>query len=43
MTDFIDDVMGFNPNDLTIFNAPEATSTNNTVYRTNPKDSKAED
>ena len=43
MTDLIDDVMGFNPNDLTIFNAPEATSTNNTVYRTNPKDSKAED
>ena len=43
MTDFIDDVMGFNPNDLTIFNAPETTSTNNTVYRTNPKDSKAED
>ena len=43
MTDFIDDVMGFNPTDLTIFNAPEATSTNNTVYRTNPKDSKAED
>lgn len=43
MTDFIDDVMGFNPNDLTIFNAPEATSTNNLVYRTNPKDSKAED
>lgn len=43
MTDFIDDVMGFNPNDLTIFNATEATSTNNTVYRTNPKDSKAED
>jgi hypothetical protein len=43
MTDFIDDVMGFNPTDLTIFNAPEAASTNNTVYRTNPKDSKAED
>ena len=43
MTDFIDDVMGFNPTDLSIFNATEATSTNNTIYRTNPKDSKAED
>ena len=24
MTDFIDDVMGFNPTDLNVFNAPEA-------------------
>lgn len=43
MTDFIDDVMGFNPTDLTIFNAPEAQEFNQTVYRTNPKDSKSED
>ena len=43
MTDFIDDVMGFDPTNLTIFNAPEAAATNNNVYRTNPKDSKAED
>ena len=43
MTDFIDDVMGFNPADLSIFNAPEVKEANQTVYRTNPKDSKAED
>jgi hypothetical protein len=43
MTDFIDDVMGFNPADLSIFNASETTETNQTIYKTNPKDSKAED
>ena len=43
MTDFIDDVMGFNPTDLNVFNAPEATDFNQNVYKTNPKDSKAED
>lgn len=43
MTDFIDDVMGFNPTDLNVFNAPEAQEFNKNVYKTNPKDSKAED
>ena len=43
MTDFIDDVMGFNPTDLTVFNAPETQEFNNNIYKTNPKDSKAED
>ena len=39
MTDFIDDVMGFNPTDLNVFNAPEATDFNQNVYKTNPKES----
>ena len=43
MTDFIDDVMGFNPTDLNVFNVTEATDFNQNVYKTNPKDSKAED
>ena len=43
MTDFIDDVMGFNPNDLAVFNVTEAADFNQNVYKTNPKDSKAED
>lgn len=43
MTDFIDDVMGFNPTDLNVFNAPEAREFNKNVYKTNPKDSKSED
>lgn len=43
MTDFIDDVMGFNPTDLNVFNAPEAKEFNKNVYKTNPKDSKSED
>lgn len=43
MTDFIDDVMGFNPADLSIFNAPETSETNQIIYKTNPKDSKSED
>lgn len=43
MTNFIDDVMGFNPADLSIFTAPESAEFNNNIYKTNPKDSKAED
>ena len=43
MTNFIDDVMGFNPADLSIFNVTETTEFNNNIYKTNPKDSKAED
>lgn len=43
MTDFIDDVMGFNPADLTVFSEPEQADFNQNVYKTNPKDSKSED
>ena len=43
MTDFIDDVMGFNPADMTVFNEPETTDFNQNVYKTNPKDAKSED
>lgn len=43
MTDFIDDVMGFNPADMTVFNEPETSDFNQNVYKTNPKDSKSED
>lgn len=43
MTNFIDDVMGFNPADLSVFNVAEATDFNQNIYKTNPKDSKAED
>lgn len=43
MTNFIDDVMGFNPADLSIFNATETSEFNQNIYKTNPKDSKAED
>ena len=43
MTDFIDDVMGFNPADMTVFNEPETGEFNQNVYKTNPKDSKSED
>ena len=43
MTDFIDDVMGFDPTNLNVFNAPEQADFNQNVYKTNPKDSKAED
>ena len=43
MQDFIDDVMGFNPADMTVFNEPETGEFNQNVYKTNPKDSKSED
>ena len=43
MTNFIDDVMGFNPADLSVFNVAETTDFNQNIYKTNPKDSKAED
>ena len=43
MTNFIDDVMGFNPADLSIFNEAPASDFNQNIYKTNPKDSKSED
>lgn len=43
MADFIDDVMGFNPTDLSVFTPQEQQEFNQSVYKTNPKDSKAED
>lgn len=42
-TNFIDDVMGFDPANLTIFNVTETSNANSAIYRTNPKDSKSED
>ena len=43
MTDFIDEIMGFNPQDLSAFNEAPATNYDQNVYKTNPKDSKSED
>ena len=43
MTDFIDEMMGFNPADMTVFNEPERADFNANVYKTNPKNSKADD
>jgi len=43
MPDFIDEVMGFNPEDVSAFNEPESRSYDANVYKTNPKDSKSED
>lgn len=43
MTDFIDSIMGFDPNDLTVFNEPAKQSYNENVYKTNPANSKSED
>lgn len=43
MADFIDDIMGFNPQDLSAFNEPAQTNYDQNVYKTNPKNSKSED
>ena len=43
MSNFIDDVMGFNPTDLSVFKETEKTDFNQNVYKPNPKDSKSED
>lgn len=43
MTDFIDEIMGFNPQDLSAFNEPVVNNYDQNVYKTNPKDSKSED
>lgn len=41
--DFIDELMGFDPQNLTVFNEPESTNYNENIYKTNPKNSKEED
>lgn len=42
-TNFIDEIMGFNPQDLTVFNEPVSNNQNTNIYKTNPKLSKSED
>ena len=42
-TNFIDEIMGFNPQDLTVFNEPVSNNQNVNIYKTNPKLSKSED
>lgn len=42
MADFIDDVMGFDPSGISAFNESEQRNFDANVYKTNPKDSKAE-
>ena len=43
MTDFIDDIMGFDPQDLNVFNEPVKVNYDQNVYKTNPANSKSED
>ena len=43
MTDFIDDIMGFDPTNLEVFHEPEVKQYDQNVYKTNPKDSKSDD
>ena len=43
MSDFIDEIMGFNPNALEVFQEKSSTNYNENIYKTNPKDSKSED
>ena len=43
MTDFIDEMMGFNPADMTVFNEPASSNFDANIYKTNPKNSKADD
>jgi hypothetical protein len=42
-TNFIDEVMNFDPTTITAYNSQESTSFNQNIYKTNPKDSKSED
>lgn len=42
MSDFISDLMGFDPSDLSVFK-PQVRSTDPNIYKPNPKDSKDED
>lgn len=42
-TNFIDEIMGFNPQDLSVFNEPTSSNQDSNVYKTNPKLSKADD
>ena len=43
MSDFIDEIMGFNPNALEVFQEKSSNNYNENIYKTNPKDSKSED
>lgn len=43
MADFIDDIMGFDPQDLNVFNEPVKTNYEQNIYKTNPANSKSED
>ena len=43
MSSFIDEIMGFNPEDLTVFNEPVNNNYSSNIYKTNPAMSKAED
>lgn len=42
-TTLVDDILGFNPADLSAFNEPEKGSYDKAIYKTNPKDSKSDD
>lgn len=42
MTDFINELMSFNPHDLSAFNTPTQNSYDQNIYKTNPKDSKSD-
>jgi len=42
MADYIDEVMGFNPADVSAFNEPVERNYNANIYKTNPKDAKSE-
>lgn len=42
MTDFINELMSFNPHDLSAFNTPIQNSYDQNIYKTNPKDSKSD-
>ena len=43
MADFIDDLMGYNPQDLDIFQEQPSTGYDANIYKTNPKDSTSKD
>lgn len=41
--DFIDAMMGYDPSNMTVFQEKSTSTVNPNIYKTNPKDSKAED
>lgn len=43
MTDFIDELMGYNPQNLDVFKESETTNYDVNIYKTNPKDSTSND
>jgi len=43
MQDVIDTMMGFDPENMTVFQEKSTSNVNPNIYKTNPKDSKAED